>query len=140
MYCTGGIRCEKASYYMKKIGFTDIYQLNGGILNYLQKISQDDSLWNGECFVFDNRVSVDHDLKKGTYMLCRGCNNPMSITETQSPKYEKDVSCPVCYSLASDEKKNRSRERVKQIDLSVSRNEVPSHVTPTVDEYVSGNY
>ena len=140
MFCTGGIRCEKASYYMKKIGFTDIYQLNGGILNYLQKISQDDSLWNGECFVFDNRVSVDHDLKKGTYMLCRGCNNPMSITETQSPKYEKDVSCPVCYSLASDEKKNRSRERVKQIDLSVSRNEVPSHVTPTVDEYVSGNY
>ena len=140
MYCTGGIRCEKASYYMKKIGFTDIYQLNGGILNYLQNIPQDDSLWNGECFVFDNRVTVDHSLKKGSYILCRGCNNPLSVTDTESSTYEKDVSCPVCYSLSSEEKKNRSRERLKQINLSVMRNETPSHTTPTVDEYVSQDY
>jgi len=139
LYCTGGIRCEKASYYMKKIGFTDIYQLHGGILNYLQNIPKEVSLWNGECFVFDNRVTVNHSSEKGSYILCRGCNNPVSINETESFAYEKDVSCTYCYSFTSEEKKNRSRERVKQIDLAVGRNEVPTYTTPTVDEYISSD-
>ncbi len=127
------------SYGTGNVGFSDIYQLHGGILNYLQNIPKVDSFWSGECFVFDNRVTVNHSLEKGSYILCRGCNNPVSINETESLTYEKDVSCTYCYSLSSEEKKNRSRERVKQIDLAVARNEMPAYTTPSVDEYISSD-
>ena len=92
MYCTGGIRCEKASYYMKQQGFNEVFQLDGGILKYLEDTELKETKWVGECFVFDNRVALRHDLSKGNYDLCRGCNYPIAQKDRNSPKYEKDVS------------------------------------------------
>ena len=97
MFCTGGIRCEKTSVYLKKKGFKDIYQLNGGILNYLKKIKKKDSMWTGECFVFDNRISLKHGLKVGSYFLCSGCRKPINTKDKKSKKYEEGVSCPNCH-------------------------------------------
>ena len=94
MFCTGGIRCEKTSVYLKKKGFRNIYQLNGGILNYLNKVNKNESLWRGECFVFDNRVSVKNELKDGTFQLCHACRVPLSKTQIKSKKYLKGLSCP----------------------------------------------
>ncbi|MFL2627825.1 MAG: rhodanese-related sulfurtransferase [Dehalococcoidia bacterium] len=136
MFCTGGIRCEKASYYMKSQGFENVFQLNGGILKYLEDVDKKNSFWEGECFVFDNRVSVTHELKRGTYELCRGCNNPISLQDKQTNKYEKDVSCPKCYEFLSQDKKNRSRERSKQIQLSEKHNRPYPYRDLTVDRYL----
>ena len=115
MFCTGGVRCEKTSVYLKKKGFNNIYQLNGGILNYLQKIKKKDSLWKGECFVFDNRISLKHGLKTGTFKMCSGCRQPITTKHTKSKKYEEGVSCPSCYDKLTPEQKSRFRMRQSQI-------------------------
>ena len=115
MFCTGGIRCEKASFYLNEKGFKNVFQLKSGILNYLKKINKKDSLWKGECFVFDNRVSVKHDLTVGTYVICSGCRNPISIKDKKSKKYEEGVSCHRCYDSLSKIQKSRFRMRQKQI-------------------------
>jgi len=118
MFCTGGIRCEKASIYLKKNGFKNVYQLKGGILNYLEKIKKEKSLWKGECYVFDNRVSVKHQLKQGTYSMCSGCRTPISLLDKKSKKYEEGVSCPNCYDRLTVIQKDRFRMRQKQINLA----------------------
>jgi UPF0176 protein len=115
MFCTGGVRCEKTSVYLKKKGFNNIYQLNGGILNYLQKIKKKDSSWKGECFVFDNRISLKHGLKTGTFKMCSGCRKPISSKDRKSKKYEEGVSCPSCYDNLTLEQKSRFRMRQSQI-------------------------
>ena len=118
MFCTGGIRCEKASVYLEKKGFSNVYQLKGGILNYLKKINQKKSLWKGECFVFDNRVSLKHGLKSGSYSICSGCRKPISPQIKNSKKYEEGVSCPNCHDKLTDQQKTRFRMRQKQINLA----------------------
>ena len=118
MFCTGGIRCEKASVYLKQKGFKNVYQLKGGILNYLKTISKKDSLWKGECYVFDNRVSVKHKLKQGTYSMCSGCRTPVSPANKKSYKYEEGVSCPNCHDKLTNSQKDRFRMRQKQINLA----------------------
>ena len=115
MFCTGGIRCEKTSVYLKKKGFKNIYQLNGGILNYLKKIKKKDSLWKGECFVFDNRISLKHGLINGTYSICGGCRMPISKKDKNSEKYEEGVSCSRCYDKLTKSQKSRFRMRQSQI-------------------------
>ena len=118
MFCTGGIRCEKASVYLRQRGFKNVFQLKGGILNYLKKVKEKESMWKGECFVFDNRVSVKHDLVIGTYSICSGCRNPISLKDKKSYKYEEGVSCPRCHSNLSNTQKQRFRMRQKQINLA----------------------
>ena len=115
MFCTGGIRCEKTSVYLKKKGFKNIYQLNGGILNYLKKINKKDSLWKGECFVFDNRISLKHGLVLGSYSMCSGCRMPISSKDKRSKKFEEGVSCPNCYKNLTESQKSRFRMRQSQI-------------------------
>jgi UPF0176 protein len=115
MFCTGGIRCEKTSVYLKKKGFKNIYQLNGGILNYLNKIKKSESLWKGECFVFDNRISLKHGLKLGSYSMCSGCRMPISSKDKRSNKYEEGVSCPNCHDKLTETQKSRFRMRQSQI-------------------------
>ena len=118
MFCTGGIRCEKASIFLKRKGFKKVFQLKGGILNYLNKIQKKDSLWKGECFVFDNRISLKHKLKQGTYSVCSGCRKPFSPKDKKSNKYEEGVSCPRCYDTLSNSQKTRFRMRQNQINLA----------------------
>ena len=118
MFCTGGIRCEKASIYLKKKGFKNVYQLKGGILNYLNKVNKKKSLWKGECFVFDNRISVKHGLIRGTFSMCGGCRKPISSRDKKSTKYEEGVSCPNCHDRLSNSQKERFRMRQKQINLA----------------------
>ena len=118
MFCTGGIRCEKASAYLNHKGFKNVFQLKGGILNYLKKIKKKKSMWKGECFVFDNRVSVKHDLAVGTYFICGGCRNPVSPKEKKTKKYEEGVSCSKCYDTLTKAQKTRFRMRQKQINLA----------------------
>ena len=115
MFCTGGIRCEKASVFLKKKGFENVYQLKGGILNYLKKIKKKDSLWKGECFVFDNRVSLKHGLLQGSYSVCSGCRKPISLKDKKSKMYEEGVSCPSCYGKLTKKQKSRFRMRQSQI-------------------------
>jgi UPF0176 protein len=118
MFCTGGIRCEKASAYLNQKGFKNVFQLKGGILNYLKKVKRKKSMWKGECFVFDNRVSVKHDLAVGTYFICGGCRNPVSPKEKKTKKYEEGVSCSKCYDTLTKAQKTRFRMRQKQINLA----------------------
>ncbi len=118
MFCTGGIRCEKASIFLKKKGFKNVFQLKGGILNYLNKIKKKDSLWKGECFVFDNRVSLKHKLKQGTFSICGGCRKPISMKDKRSDKYEEGVSCQRCYDTLTNLQKSRFRMRQNQINLA----------------------
>ena len=115
MFCTGGIRCEKTSVYLEKKGFKNIYQLNGGILNYLNKVKKKDSLWNGECFVFDNRISLQHGLKIGTHSMCSGCRMPISPKDKRSKKFEEGVSCPNCHDKLTKSQKSRFRMRQSQV-------------------------
>jgi len=123
MFCTGGIRCEKASAYMKEQGFEEVYHLKGGILKYIEEVEQDNSLWNGECFVFDDRVAVNHQLEKGQYDQCHACRYPITEQEKQSEHYIAGVSCPRCYDIISDEQKERFKEREKQVQLAKLRGE-----------------
>jgi len=118
MFCTGGIRCEKASIFLKKKGFKNVFQLKGGILNYLNKTKKKDSLWKGECFVFDNRVSLKHKLKQGTFSICGGCRKPISTNDKKSDKYEEGVSCQRCYDTLTNLQKSRFRMRQNQINLA----------------------
>jgi len=115
MFCTGGIRCEKASIYLEKKGFKNVHQLKGGILNYLKKIRQKNSLWKGECFVFDNRVSLKHGLVQGTYSICGGCRQPVSLRDKKSKKYEEGVTCPNCFNKLTKDQKSRFRMRQSQV-------------------------
>ncbi|WOG87387.1 hypothetical protein DCAR_0206611 [Daucus carota subsp. sativus] len=116
MYCTGGIRCEKASSLLLSKGFKEVYHLEGGILKYLEDIPKAKSLWEGECFVFDKRVSVDHGLVQGTFKLCYGCKQPVSDADMEAPEWEYGVSCPYCYSSKSEEEKERARARQRQFE------------------------
>tara|TARA_Y100000816_G_C26076334_1_gene566642 strand:- start:169 stop:1110 length:942 start_codon:yes stop_codon:yes gene_type:complete len=123
IYCTGGIRCEKASAYLKTNGYENVFQLKGGILNYLNfvKNKQLKSKWSGECFVFDNRVSVNKDLKKGKYIQCYGCRRPITTQDTKSSKYKKGVSCSYCYDERSNLQKKSSLSRQINIELDELR-------------------
>ena len=121
MFCTGGIRCEKASAFMLKEGFEEVYHLQGGILKYLEEVPEQDSTWEGECFVFDNRVAVNHRLEKGQYDQCYGCRHPITEQDKLSDKYQKGVCCPRCYDTLSEEQKARFRERQKQVELARQR-------------------
>lgn len=122
MFCTGGIRCEKASSYMLEQGFEEVYHLQGGILKYLEKVPSEESLWDGECFVFDNRTSVKHGLEEGDFDLCHGCRNPISEQDKESPKYVAGVTCPHCLDSASAKKIRRAAERQRQVTIAKERN------------------
>jgi len=121
IFCTGGIRCEKASSYMIKKGFKDVNQLDGGILKYLEDTKIKESRWIGECFVFDSRVSVKNELKNGSYDLCHACRYPLSLKEKKSKKFKKGLSCPKCFGTKSSIKKKSLLERNKQIEISKKR-------------------
>ena len=126
MFCTGGIRCEKASAYMLKNGFDDVYHLKGGILKYLETQPEKESLWDGACFVFDQRVAVEHGLAESDYDQCYACRYPLTSEEMLSPKYVKGVSCARCHAVMSPAQKERFAERQKQISLAKKRGE--SHI------------
>jgi len=123
MFCTGGIRCEKSTAYVKELGFENVYHLQGGILKYLEEIPQEKSMWQGECFVFDNRVSVNHELQKGAFDQCHACRMPITDEDKNSEHYTQGVSCPHCYEKNTDKQRQRYIEREKQIQLSRSRGE-----------------
>ncbi len=123
MFCTGGIRCEKATAYMLREGFEEVYHLKGGILKYLEEVPATDSMWEGECYVFDDRVSVDHQLEPGTYGACHGCGKPLAPEDMASDAYERGVTCPRCINILTDAQKASFRERQRQIDLAKTRGE-----------------
>ena len=122
MFCTGGIRCEKASSYMLGEGFEEVYHLKGGILKYLEEVPQQESKWRGDCFVFDNRVTVRHDLTEGDYEVCHACRNPLSVEDRASEHYSPGISCPHCWDTLSEKTRHTARERQKQIELALARN------------------
>ena len=124
MFCTGGIRCEKSTAYLKEQGFDEVYHLKGGILKYLEEVEEPSSLWEGECFVFDNRVAVNHQLEKGQYDQCHGCRRPITEEDKQSVYYERGVSCRHCFDSLSESQQARFKERQKQIDLAAKRQQV----------------
>lgn len=126
MFCTGGIRCEKSTAYLKEQGFDEVYHLEGGILQYLEDVPKEESLWEGDCFVFDNRVAVNHDLEKSIYDQCYACRLPITAEDKLSEEFEAGVSCPKCAGTHSDDQIARFREREKQVALADARNE--SHV------------
>jgi UPF0176 protein len=123
MFCTGGIRCEKASAFMLNEGFEEVYHLRGGILKYLEEVPPEQSVWEGECFVFDNRVSVDHQLQQGRYDQCHGCRHPITAEDKLSGNYEIGVCCPYCFDSLTEDQKLRFRERQKQVELAAQRGE-----------------
>ena len=123
MFCTGGIRCEKSTAYLKEQGFDEVYHLEGGILQYLEDVPKEESLWEGDCFVFDNRVAVNHDLEKSQYDACYACRLPITDDDKQSDKYEAGVSCPHCFGTHSEDQIARFREREKQVQLAKARSE-----------------
>jgi UPF0176 protein len=132
MFCTGGIRCEKSTSYLKSQGFNEVYHLEGGILKYLETIPEAESTWEGECFVFDERVAVDHQLNKGQYDQCNACRMPITEDDKQSEHYLQGVSCPHCYGKTSPEQRERFAERQKQVDLAKTRGE--QHIGGEVSE------
>jgi UPF0176 protein len=132
MFCTGGIRCEKSTSYLKHLGFEEVYHLEGGILKYLEEVPKAETLWEGECFVFDQRVTVNHDLEKGDWELCHACWQPVNDEMKASPLFEHGVSCPRCYDKTDEERKNRFRERQKQIRIANERGK--SHMGQIIAE------
>ena len=128
MFCTGGIRCEKASSLMKNEGFKKVYHLKGGVLKYFESVSKDKSLWDGECFVFDDRVSVKHDLSIGDYDMCHGCRMPITENDKKTKKYIRGVACPNCFDQTTEEQKSRYKSRQKQMELAKQRNQ--KHLGP----------
>ena len=136
MFCTGGIRCEKSTAYLKENGFDEVYHLEGGILKYLEEVPENESMWQGDCFVFDNRVAVNHRLEKSGYDQCHACRLPITEEDKRSDKYEKGVSCPHCYNKHSEAQLERFREREKQIELAIERGEVHigSEVVDLIEE------
>lgn len=127
MYCTGGIRCEKATSYLLEQGFENVYHLHGGILNYLEQIPETETRWQGECYVFDDRVSVNHDLQPGQWLNCVGCGKPIHESETRSPKYIEGVCCPRCHDTMPEEKRQRLAERHRQIQQAKAQASAPVH-------------
>ena len=123
MFCTGGIRCEKSTAFLKEQGFDEVYHLEGGILKYLEDVPEQESLWQGECFVFDDRVTVNHKLEKGDYDQCHACRLPITDEDKRSPLYQRGVSCPHCYHQTTAEQKSRYAERERQIQLAKQRGE-----------------
>lgn len=128
MFCTGGIRCEKATALMMELGFSEVYHLQGGILNYLSEVEEQDNRWRGECFVFDTRVAVDRDLTEGGYVQCHACRRPLSSADLASVDYREGVSCPKCIDESDEDRKARLEERRKQVALAAKRGE--SHIGP----------
>ncbi len=124
MFCTGGIRCEKATAFLKAQGVADVFHLEGGILKYLEEMPAADSRWQGECFVFDERVAVGHGLAPGTHNLCRACRMPVSVEDRASPLYEEGVACPACHGTRDDAKRAALAERHRQVELAAARGEV----------------
>ncbi|MFL2664654.1 MAG: rhodanese-related sulfurtransferase [Dehalococcoidia bacterium] len=133
MYCTGGIRCEKASSYLLDLGISDVYQLKGGILKYLESVSKKESMWDGECFVFDQRVSIKHGLAAGNYTQCYACKNPISYEDTKSQYYKKGVSCHICHDKKNIFDKARYEERQNQIEINSSRGK--NHIGRNTESY-----
>jgi UPF0176 protein len=125
MFCTGGIRCEKASAYLKRVGVEEVFHLKGGILKYLEEVPENDSLWDGECFVFDERVGVGHGLEHGEATLCRACRHPLTAAERTSELFEEGVSCPHCQESRSDADRARYAERQRQVELARRRGTGP---------------
>ncbi|RVD69701.1 MAG: rhodanese-related sulfurtransferase [Mesorhizobium sp.] len=125
MFCTGGIRCEKATAYVKSLGFEAVFHLKGGILKYLEQVPAEASLWQGECFVFDERVSVSHGLAEGEAELCRACRHPLTVEDRLSPRYAPGISCPHCHEVRSDEDRARYAERQRQVELAAARGKGP---------------
>lgn len=123
MFCTGGIRCEKSTAYMKEQGFEEVYHLEGGILKYLEEVPKENTMWQGDCFVFDDRVAVDHSLEKGKYDQCHACRMPITFEDMQRTEYVKGVSCHRCIDKVTDEQRARYAEREKQINLAKQRGE-----------------
>jgi UPF0176 protein len=123
MFCTGGIRCEKSTAFLKQQGFSEVYHLKGGILKYLEEVPETESKWRGECFVFDNRVAVNHQLEKGQYDQCHACRRPITEDDKESPHYKKGVSCHHCYQSHSVQQRQRYQERERQIELAKRRGE-----------------
>jgi UPF0176 protein len=123
MFCTGGIRCEKASAWMLEQGFETVYQLDGGILTYLETVPPEANRWHGECFVFDQRVSVNHDLREGCFEQCYACRQPLSPEDVASPEYEAGVSCPHCVAAQTEEQRRSFQERRRQEELAAQRGE-----------------
>lgn len=123
MYCTGGIRCEKASAYLKQQGFEEVFQLQGGILKYLEEMQPEQSRWEGECFVFDGRVGVGHGVAPGNHQLCPGCRNPLTPADREDPRYEEGVVCPQCHDRSDARALRRRRERHRQMQLAAQRGE-----------------
>ncbi|MDJ0909365.1 MAG: rhodanese-related sulfurtransferase [Woeseiaceae bacterium] len=128
MFCTGGIRCEKATALMMELGFDEVYHLKGGILNYLESVPEADNRWQGECFVFDTRVAVDRDLAEGGYVQCHACRRPLSSEDLASPDYREGVSCPRCVNELEEDRAERLEERRKQVALAEQRGDV--HIGP----------
>ena len=124
MFCTGGIRCEKSTNYLLGQGIEDVYHLKGGILKYLEEVPEAESAWKGDCFVFDNRVSVGHGLREGPHLLCHGCRQPIQPEDRNRPEFEQGVSCHQCFDKTTDADKARFRERQKQLDLARKRGDL----------------
>ena len=137
MFCTGGIRCEKSTAYLKSKGFENVFHLQGGILKYLEEIKEDESLWEGECFVFDDRVAVKHNLELGKYDQCHACRFPITDEDKEHPHYEKGASCPRCYGTKNSSQVSRYREREKQVQLAKSRGE--SHIGDDANKVIVTN-
>lgn len=135
MFCTGGIRCEKSTAYLKEQGFEEVYHLEGGILKYLEDVPEEDTMWEGECFVFDNRVTVNHQLEKGQYDACHACRRPISDADKQRPEYEQGVSCHQCVGEYTEKQRHRFRERERQIQLAKQRGEV--HIGDDLNEIIA---
>ena len=123
MFCTGGIRCEKSTAYLKSKGYENVFHLQGGILKYLEEVEEEESLWEGECFVFDDRVAVKHNLEQGQYDQCHACRFPITEEDTKHPHYEKGASCPRCFGTKNSDQLRRYREREKQVQLAKKRGE-----------------
>ncbi|MDZ8051338.1 MAG: rhodanese-related sulfurtransferase [Aulosira sp. ZfuVER01] len=120
LFCTGGIRCEKASSFMLSQGFAEVYHLKGGILKYLEEVPAQESLWEGECFVFDERVAVRHGLEEGSYDMCQGCGRPVSAADKASPQYEEGIACPYCFDSLTEEKRVRQQEKRRQFLFKIN--------------------
>ncbi|NRD74449.1 rhodanese-related sulfurtransferase [Shewanella sp. VB17] len=134
MFCTGGIRCEKSTAYLKEQGFDDVYHLEGGVLKYLEEVKPEESLWQGECFVFDNRVAVNHNLDKGQYDQCNACRMPITAAEKATEMYVQGVSCPHCFDTISDKQRERFEERERQMQLAEKRGE--AHIGSDVRDVI----
>lgn len=132
MFCTGGIRCEKSTAFLKQEGIEEVFHLKGGILKYLETVPEEDSLWRGECFVFDQRVSIGHGLVQGSYGLCHACRLPVSEDDRKSPLYEEGVSCPACHAERTDEQRASYRKRQRQEELAAAQGR--AHVGAVQDQ------